>query len=184
MGDPSGGGAAEAAGEEPQHTDDDIDQGVTWTAKDIADVYAEFIVSEPDVALESIAQATNMAVSMRVRILTEAIQLDNAPIEGIKRTIKRIEKQRTAMYEDFYDVKPVVETTLNMMQHRTKTFNDDRLLLLVLLRAQAAARSYDVEMARPHLYIRPTKLPYAVLTDKNRKVRHLRVGPTTILLWM
>ena len=45
-------------------------------------------------------------------------------------------------------------------------------------------RIYDVEMARPHLYITPTKLPYAVLTDKNGKVRHLRVGPTTILLWM
>ena len=74
---------------------------MTWRAKDIADAYAEFIMSEPDVALESIAQATDMAVSMRVRILAEAIQLDNAPIEGIKKTIKRIEKQRTAMYRDF-----------------------------------------------------------------------------------
>ena len=92
MGDPSSNGAAEAAGEEPQHSDDDINQGVTWRGKDIADTYAEFIVSEPDVALESIAQGTNMAVSMRVQILTEAIQLDNAPIEGIKKTIKRIER--------------------------------------------------------------------------------------------
>ena len=61
MGNPSGSGAAETAGGEPQHTDDDIDQGMTWRAKDIADAYAEFIVSEPDIALESIAQATDMA---------------------------------------------------------------------------------------------------------------------------
>ena len=70
------------------------------------------------------------------------------------------------------------------LEKEGKSFEEHRLLLLIILRVTAIARSMDASNVRPHLYLEPNGHVYVFIVDKQGDLRKLRAGPVLILCFV